>query len=309
MTGPFLLTLLTPRDVANKMTPSIVEEQYMLRTFIVLAGIVAMSPVAIAAPAATFIIQQQEVTESVPELDAGTLRGKRLWLGDRDGDAGSAKFIQKGRDEDEVLLNEESRSDVLLGYDQKASFLPVHAERLDNTAVAVAISMQLSGWPDTSRLVVYKAAELDLNGDGKTELIVKANSPRDADDPYRGDGRAIEGLFILNKTGTRFTIEGKILAERGSEKEPRTNIDLLAIGRNPSTNSWDLLVRAESRQWGPGNLNISVAVNGNTTTSSDDQALSYETQIDVYRFANGSLTPSSVIRNESWSTCFGASCE
>jgi hypothetical protein len=280
-----------------------------MRHICILAGLVAFSPVAYAAPAATFILKDQEVIDSDPSFEAGTLRGKRLWLGDENGDAGSAKFIRKGEERDKVLLNEEFQSRLQLGYDQQATFLKTHPERLSDRAVQEAIGSALKDWKALGALEFYKMTEADFDNDGTVEQVIKVNAPRAKDDPYAGDARSLEGLFVLEQDGGQYQVEGKIVPKPASDEEPRTNIDLLAIGRNPTTGIWDFLVRAESQQWEKSESSFTVTVNGETTTSSSDRARSRQTQIDVYRLSSQGLAAYTALAKHSWESCFGSKCE
>src|SRR5690349_3174817 len=124
----------------------------MLRHICILTGLAIFSSAAHAAPSSTFIIEDQEVADSDPSFEPGSLRGKRLWLGDNNGDAGSAKFIRKGNDRDKVVLNEEFQSRLQLGFDQEAKFLPVRSARLNDRIIEETIRATLAGWPDIDAL-------------------------------------------------------------------------------------------------------------------------------------------------------------
>lgn len=280
-----------------------------MRHICILAGLVAFSPTAYALPAATFILKDQEVIDSDPSFEAGALRGKRLWLGDESGDAGSAKFIRKGEERDEVLLNEEFQSRLQLGYDQEATFLKTHPERLNDEAIREAIRSELLEWKGLDALEFYKIAEADFDSDGSVEQVIKVNAPRAKDDPYAGDARSLEGLFVLQEAGRQYRVEGKVVPKQASDKDPRTNIDLLAIGRNPTTGIWDFLIRSESQQWEKSDSSITVTVNGETTTSNIDRTRSRQTQINVYRLSGQGLAAYSALASHSWGSCFGSKCD
>ncbi len=280
----------------------------MLRPSLLLVALLVIMSEAAAAPSATFIIEDQEVLKSDPALEAEDLRGKILWLGDIGGDAGSAKFIRKGSDADEVLLNEEFNSRLLLAYEQKSTFLPIEAVRLSDKAIQSVVKAKLTGWQNLSNLEFYELAKLDLNGDGASEVVVKVNAPRAAADPYEGYATSVEGLFIVARSGATYQVQGQILPDRGDAKDPRMNVDLLAIAQNPSTRAWEFLVKAESQQWGEGDFNMTVTINGQTQSNSSQSTRSYQTLVDVYRYVDGKLRPNPALSSHTWGTCFGSNC-
>lgn len=258
----------------------------------------------------TFILRDQELIESGPHRDEPELRGKRVWLGGENGILGSAKLIRKGSDEDEVILNEEFGPETVLGYDAKTEFLPVQAKPVFDSALKQSVGQRAKALqPDASVLEFLEVARTDMDGDNVEEIVVKVNTLRHKDDPYTGKRDAFEGVFVAAAQGDTYKIKGEAVAQANQENDVRTNMDVLAIGKNPKTGTWEILTKSESRQLGEGSFNMTVTVNGQTSSTSHSQSITRNILLEVYRAQSGALSPISELSHPSFSTCFGSSCQ
>ena len=281
----------------------------MLRVMLAPAFLLTLLSFSEQAFAATLILQDQEVLSSEPKLEAPDLRGKLIWLGGQKGSVGSAKFIRKGTDADEVLLNEEFGSVPLLGYSAQSQFLAVNANEVRDADLRRTIVARLKELDaDISTIAILSAAEVDIDGDGAKEAIVKVQAPRASEDAYAGNASAFEGLFVVSAKAAKRRIIGEVVPSSNSEDEPRSNIDLLAIGKNPATNVWEFLVRTESRQWAEGQMTVNITINGKSANSSENLTRTSNTQIRLYRYDQGTFAAYDRPGYGSSSTCFGANC-
>lgn len=281
----------------------------MLRITLVVGLLACNSQIALAASPTKFIFQGQELAADTADLKYPDFRGTKVWLGNREGEAGTAKLIEKDNDRSNIFLNEDLGSEYALGYDVEGEFLPLKATPLADPSVTNLIVEILKERPNASSLLFFKEAEVDMDNDGAVEQIIKANSARESPDPYAGNATAIEGLFLIAQQNGRYRVLDHIIADHSDADKPRTNIDLLAIGRHDSSSSWDLLVKSESKYSGHGSSNFTITINGETETDkkADMVTCSSSLEVSLLGLENGKLTRSEFFFSNT--SGFGTACE
>jgi hypothetical protein len=266
-----------------------------------------LSPAIACAFDATLIIEAQEVSTSEPWFSSEDLRGRLVWLGDDTGERGQALVGDGSR------LAYDKGKGPFLAYGEPAEFIRLERTPIDDAQIkkSVLAALQELATDAQKSIDIQTLARVDLNFDGKDEIIVQAHTTRDVDDPYAGTPEDVEALLVLSDDNGKFKVADSIaaFADQDQDGGARSIVELLAMGRRPNGH-WDLLVRQTAQYVGKSPITINFEINGEQTKQPDpSETRVTKYSIAVYHYAEGKLLPSDQLAIAGTSFCVIKHCK
>lgn len=267
-----------------------------------------MVPGMAAAQDALVLIKDSEVADSEPEFEASELQDRTVWIGNAKGQTMSSKMLRLDLDDDDLSLHPTSGYGTYLGYTESAEFMKL----LSRTVTAGTLKDETTrylrerGANAAKPIIVTILAEVDLDGDGRSETLLEAHTDRPSDvlDGEPGDAEAL----LVADVSQRVTASLINLVSGGDQADGARTIFLVeGLAKNPFTGRWDMLVLQERKYRGKP-FSMSVTINGEKMEG-PERAFISETRTQVYRYAGGALVPSDHLGSVSQSFCEDAPCE
>ena len=256
---------------------------------------------------ALVLVKDSEVDDSEPELDASALQDRTVWIGNVKGQTMSSKMLRLDLDGDDLSLHPTTGYGTYLGYTQAAEFVKL----LDRTITSgakdeTARYLRERGANAAKPIVVTILAEVDLDGDGRSETLLEAHTDRPSGvlDGEPGDAEAL----LVADISQRVTASLINLVSGGDQADGARTVFLVeGLAKNPFTGRWDMLVLQERKYRGKP-FSTSVTVNGEKMEG-PERAFISETRTQVYRYAGSAFIPSDHLGSVSQSFCEEAPCE
>jgi hypothetical protein len=257
---------------------------------------------------ALVLVKDSEVDDSEPKLDVSALQDRTVWIGNAKGQTMSSKMLRLDLDDDDLALHPTTGYGTYLGYTQAAEFMKL----LDRTITRGALKDETArylrerGANAAKPIAVTILAEVDLDGDGRSETLIEAHTDRPSDvlDGEPGDAEAL----LVADTSQRVTAGLINLVSDGGEADRARIIFLVeGLATNPFTGTWDMLV-LQKRKYRGRPFSMSVTINGQKMEG-PESAFITETRTQVYRYAGGTLVPSDHLGSVSQSFCEESPCE
>lgn len=277
------------------------------RTLVLALAFCATIPGFAAAQDALVLIDDSEVADSEPELEASALQDRTVWIGNANGQTMSSKMLRLDLDDDDLALHPASGYGIYLGYTEPTEFMKLLNRTLTSGTLKEEVVRYLhaNGANTAKPIIVTVLAEVDLDGDGRNESVVEAHTDRLADS-FDGEPGDAEALLVANDFH-QVSASLVNLASKDAADGARTFFLLEGVAKNPFTGHWDMLVQQVRKYWGKP-VKMSVTINGEKTES-PERAFVTVTATDVYRYAEGTLVPSDHLGRVSQSFCNEPPCE
>ena len=262
-----------------------------------------------AAQDALVLIKDSKVAASEPKLEASQLYDRMIWIGNAKGQTMAAEMLRLDLDGDEVALNPTSGYGAYLGYTKQAQFLAVREQTITAGSLKTFVQdyVAQAGAANEQEIVVVSLAEVDLDGDGRTETLIDAHSERQQD-MFEGKPGDVDSLLVIEYIDEAPHVTARFL---NIFSGPGRTIPVIqGIARNPTTGQWNLLIQQVRKYWGEGGPKISVTINGQQMAEPDPvQRRVTITETDVYRYADGTLKPIGELKSLEQSFCDQPDCD
>jgi hypothetical protein len=258
---------------------------------------------------ALLLIKDSQVTGSEPKLEASQLYGRKVWIGNAEGQTMSAEMLQLDLQSDDVALHPTSGYGTYLGYMGAAEFLALREQTITAGSLKTFVQQYVAqaSTADPQQIIVIIQAEADFDGDGAIETLVEAHTERQKD-AFAGRPSDVDALLVIEDADTAPRVTAGFA--HAFSGQGRTIPFVRSVARNPATRQWNFLIQRVQEYWGEGGPKVSVTINGQKMTEPEaEQTRVTITETDVYSYAGETFTSVGRLKSLEQSFCEEPDCE